>query len=541
MKRRIPTLCLLLVSAVVLAVALMTTDEVTKLESSKPSGFYEEPFYLELRAPEGYICYTLDGSDPDLDGLLYTGPILIEDASEHENVLSAREDLDGFVYSDLQSIGIELPKQKVDKATILRAAYYDTTGIKTEEVLRSYFVGFQNKPGYEDMEVLSIVTDPENLTNYETGIFVRGKRFDEEIQDGGVEGNYSNRGPDWEREARFQYFGTDGELLYEAPCGIRIMGGWHRLSVLKSFNLYARKEYGDSDTFDYDFFGTSLRPHKLTIHSGSNDYYGKIQNLMVSNLTRGLDMGTLNYRICVLFLNGEYWGIYNLTEKYDSQYLAQTYGVDKDDVISVKAGERENGSAEDFHLYTEAVEFLEESDLTLEENYRKFQELFDEQSLLDLFATEIYCARHSDWPNGNIHLWRTVSSDGEGYGDGRWRYLLYDLDSLGLTEDLIEHDTLQSAMDDCAYFRSLCRNETFRKKLGANILRLGAEYLSPERVNPVIDSYQTMMEEPMKVYYQRFFNSDSQRFYERMSSNRNFFEGRMDAMKVLLEAHDMMP
>ena len=65
MKRLIPRLCLLLAAVAGLACVLLAREETPVLEPSRPSGFYEEPFYLELRAPAGEIYYTLDGSVPD--------------------------------------------------------------------------------------------------------------------------------------------------------------------------------------------------------------------------------------------------------------------------------------------------------------------------------------------------------------------------------------------------------------------------------------------------------------------------------------------
>ena len=534
---------LLILAAIVPMLLFTASGRSLQLAVSHGSGFYEEPFYLTIIAPGRRVYYTLDGSDPTVDSIPYTGPIYIADASQHENVLSARTDLDSYGQDHPEMIETQIPEEKVDKCTILKAAWFDRFGNRKEMVSESYFVGYGQKVGYGRHKVVSVFTDPENLTNYDTGIFVRGNSYDELKDEYGdmAPGNYSERGRDWERPATFQYFDADGKLLYRSDCGVRIMGGWHRKTVLKSLNLVARKEYGGTDQFHYDFWGTGYLPHKMTLHSGSNDYYGKVQNMLISNLTKDLDYGTMDYEVCLVFLNGEYWGIYNLTEKYDENFLEYTYHVKKNNVFSIKKEAPEMGDSANKALYTSAVEFLETADMTREENYQRFQELFDEQSLLDLFGVEIYCGRIVDWPNGNIHLWRTVTPQGEGYSDGRWRYLLYDLDSYGLTEDLVENDTIQWAMDKCGYFRGLCANETFRKKLGANILRIGREYLCPERINAAIDGYQADLEEPMKTYFKRFFNSDSGRFYERLDSNRHFFEKRMEVMEKLLEAHDMLP
>ena len=84
------------------------------------------------------------------------------------------------------------------------------------------------------------------------------------------------------------------------------------------------------------------------------------------------------------------------------------------------------------------------------------------------------------------------------------------MDSSGLTRGQLTLDTVQTAMDDSGFFRSLCRNETFRKKLGADILRIGREYLTGEKVSAYIDEYEAWLTEPMKTYFQRFFNSTRQ-------------------------------
>ena len=378
MARKRFAVFLVLLSVLTLTGVLLYGHAV-RFAFSRSSGFYDEPFLLEIQAPSREVYYTLDGSEPDRTSLQYTKKkIPVGDASENENTLSAREDLDSYGQDHPEMIDTQIPEEKVDKCTVIKAVYYDAAGNKSETICASYFVGFQHKTGYGTTKVISIVTDPENLTDYDTGIFVRGRTYDELKEGWGDQapGNYFNKGREWEREANFQYFGTDGKLLYETDCGIRIMGGWHRKAVIKSFNLYAREEYGGANEFDYDFWGTGYDPHKITLHSGSNDYYGKVQNMLVSDLTRGLSYGTMHYEVCLVFLNGEYWGIYNLTEKYDKTYISEIYHVKKRDVLSVKAGKLENGEEENFNLYEDAMEFVENADMTQEENYRRFQEHF---------------------------------------------------------------------------------------------------------------------------------------------------------------------
>ncbi len=147
-----------------------------KIEFSHISGFYTEEFYLEINAPTGDIYYTLDGSEPDRSSFLYTEPINIVDASYNDNVYSARTDLSTAFLEEIDSDAYAnvytVPDFLVDKATIVRAVYYDIFGTKSEIITGTYFVDFETKTGYEDYNTISIVTNPDNLFGYDEWIYV---------------------------------------------------------------------------------------------------------------------------------------------------------------------------------------------------------------------------------------------------------------------------------------------------------------------------------------------------------------------------------
>ena len=157
---------------------------------SKPSGFYDENFTLKIKAPTNEIYYTLDGTEPvrgQDNTYRYKGGIEISDATSRENVHSMRtdvshsfnEELLAEYASDYESKNYKVPDYPVDKCTILRAVYYteedERSGIETA----SYFVGFRDRQGYGKVKVVSVVTDPANLFDYEKGIYVTGKTFDD--------------------------------------------------------------------------------------------------------------------------------------------------------------------------------------------------------------------------------------------------------------------------------------------------------------------------------------------------------------------------
>lgn len=280
------SLRLMLVAMLAMAIALLTGGRThprtlyhttaqgsTNIHFSRPSGFYEEPFYLEIHVPSGEIYYTLDGSNPDKNSTRYTGPIYIGDASGQENVLSAR--------TDISSWEVVVPTEPVDKCTVLRVRYYDVLG-RSETCMESYFVGFSQKQGYEGYPVLSLIMDPKGLTDGETGIYIQGDTYD----GNSWSGNYNQRGRDWERLAYFQYFRPEGELQTASSCGVRIKGNWSRRLPQKSLNLFARKQYSGQKEFMYDFWGDGYFPDVMTLHAGGNDTSGKLKNRLAAELCR---------------------------------------------------------------------------------------------------------------------------------------------------------------------------------------------------------------------------------------------------------------
>ena len=230
-------------------------------EFSAESGFYDSEFQLSITAPEGTtVYYTTDGSDPDTSSEKYTGAIRIYDRSSEPNVYSQRD--------DVSANGTYLPEGTVDKAMIVRAVAVDSQGRVSDVATRTYFLGKTNGSYYKDMKVVSLVTDPDNLFDYEKGIYVKGKIFDEENQNTGggwggwggfgrvntweMAANYTQHGREWERPATFELF-ENGKSVLSQDVGIRIKGAASRAAAQKSFNIYARTDYG-KDSLEYDFF-----------------------------------------------------------------------------------------------------------------------------------------------------------------------------------------------------------------------------------------------------------------------------------------------
>lgn len=509
---------------------------------SKPSGFYEDDFYLSIYAPSDEIYYTLDGSEPTKSSLKYEKTIWIEDASKYENTNSMREDFStGFM---LEEPEYEVPDYLIDKCTIIKAVYYDDNNIRSDVEEQVYFVDFEEKSGYENINIISITSDPKNLFSDEEGIYVWGDTFNNFLENGSEEekargwafwaANYRNHGRYWEREANITVFNKERESVLTQKVGLRTQGGASRGYYPKSLNIYARADYGDN-RLRYDFWGTGFFPKRMTLSSGGNDNRGKMLDPLISGLAKECDFGTMNYEPYILFLNGEYWGFYYLTEKYDEHYLEHYYDVNRDDVIIVKNGDIEVGTAEDAVLYAEMIAFVENADMTIEENYQYACELLDMQSFIEYFAAEIYIARELDWPSSNYALWRTRETGSKEYEDGKWRWLLFDVNTSAFNGNLIEHDTLAYAIRKCDMLGNLWNNQEFRERFCQTILRMSDTVFEKELVLQLVSEYEEFMFKPVQEHHKRFFGDAFEEKYPTASGIRKFASKRAEYIPVMLE------
>ncbi|MBE6862946.1 MAG: hypothetical protein E7497_08665, partial [Ruminococcus sp.] len=270
---------------------------------SQQSGFYDSSFQLSLSSESGYtIRYTLDGSDPTAESSIYSSPISVNDISNQPNVLSARTD----ICAPSQWGSISAPKKPVDKAFIVRAAAFDKNGNMSDIVTGSYFIGYGNRASYyKNLKVFSIVTDSDNLYDREKGIYVLGKvyddwrngpEYDSSTPDWSTPANYTQKGAEWEREATMEIF-ENGSLSVSQNIGIRIHGGATRSAAQKSFNVYARSEYGESK-LEFDLFSGNLKNKydgdaitefdSFMLRNGGNDaqytrFRDKLNQMLVSD------------------------------------------------------------------------------------------------------------------------------------------------------------------------------------------------------------------------------------------------------------------
>lgn len=335
----------------------------------------------------------------------------------------------GAVYARTEDGGYLPPDSPVDKAVVLRAVAFDAAGNSSNITTATYFIDFDQKDGYENAAVLSLVTDPDNLFSSETGIYVRGALYDDAMEAGLIYNglpwtylteytNYSLEGAEAERPVYIQFFDASREETLAQDCGIQIRGNESRHFPQKSFSLYARSRYGSS-SFSPVFFDTGISYPNLILNSGR-----QLKKIFFFSLVEDRDTAIQQYTPCQVFLNGEYWGMYYLMEKYSSEYLAGHYDVAPDNTLLVKDTRYvENGSPQDIARYKELRTFLAEQNLADPDVYQELLTKMDMQSFIDWMCTNIYIANTDTKPlGGNVLTWQTLTPENDAEGDGRFRW-----------------------------------------------------------------------------------------------------------------------
>lgn len=447
-----------------------------KLEAptfSITGGWYEGDIVVSLEAPKGDIYYSLNGSVPDADSYKYDGPITITNRTSEPNIWSAM--------GDIGTENTYIPDFPVDKGTVLKAIAISPNG-ESEIVSQTYFIGLDSY-GYEDLPIMSVSMDPDDLFSYEKGIYVQGKVKDiygEKMNLDPIEYiydycNYAKEGRGWERPVNIEFFSPEHQKVFEQKAGIRIHGGFSIAQNQKSFNLYSRPEYDGNEYFKYDFFnGNGYGYNKIVLRTGgSKDLFAtKQRDAFCQSLVQGSAVGMQRATPCVLFLNGEYWGMYFIQEGIGSSYLHENYGVDEENVIIVKNNEVNTDDPKDMELYTSLLDFAKTNDMSVESNYRYIESKIDIQSMIDYYITEIYVGNADAFSN-NLALWRVKIPTDDVYGDGKWRWLLYDLDeSCGMITEMnsasadsfIDGHWEINPLTDDILFSSLIKNKEFKAR-----------------------------------------------------------------------------
>lgn len=396
--------------------------DLGEVEFSAPAGFYEDEFSLTLSCddPDAVILYTLDGSVPDTDSPVYTGPIAIESrAGEKNQYVSLPTVLyDGW----LMGYAFRYAPDPVDKATTVTARLWKDGTLGEEIAVQTYWVGVESG----SLPVVSLTCEAEDLFGPE-GIYMAGQTY-YTMRKYGSDNPQGNFNGSEKVDGRLQILAPDGSDAWQGETTVRISGGWSRQGV-KQKNLHLKlQDDATSDILDQAPGGDALDTLVLRGLGNGTVYPALYQDAFLSNYLYDQDIGC-QYNVPVtLFLQDEYWGVYTIRESKNSDFYERHYGIAEKDLICPGTTDDETAQPEKsaFGLGVDAL------DTTTPEGKAWVEANVDVEEYIRYVIAQMYTYNADGMYNGgnNSVLWKSSKIDEDNpYADGRWRFLLNDLDA----------------------------------------------------------------------------------------------------------------
>ena len=486
----------------------LSTLNAQTVEFSMNGWLYSDAFALTLMqhgvpADSGYtIRYTLNGSEPTADAPLYSEPLRLS------SVLAPSSSL--FRIQNAPDDNWHCPPD-VERIIVIRAALFNRTGQRLSPVNTQSYVISSLLGRTIQLPVVSICTDSAGLYDPDTGIAVRGRHFNPELPNS--TGNYFQRGRQWERRASFAFYDPASGIPFTQDCGLRMHGSSQRARSQKGFSLYARRQYGDS-RFRHEFFPLSTlhsplstpQYRRLVLRPWRTSWSGAgIEDWLCQRLAEPLECDHLATRPVVLFLNGEYWGIYFLEEKADEYYIEEHYGIDHNwvNLLSGRGDFVEHGSGEP---WDDLTRWLQNADLANPDDYELFASQVDIDALTDYMLLQILVC-NADWPANNVRIWNAPGQP--------FRWIFYDGDGTlakyhannFILNNLTCDDPAQvypSSPEATLLFRRLLANPDFVQRSSERLRQMATGELDPHRSAALLADIVAQVEDEVPYQIARF-------------------------------------
>ncbi|MBK9291971.1 MAG: CotH kinase family protein [Bacteroidetes bacterium] len=490
-----------------------------QVEASHTPGYYTTAFDLQLSHTQAgaQIVYTTDGAIPRAGSPTYSAPIPVFNRTSLPNGISMIPTNNNPDPGPPYYEGWQPPAGQVFKINVIRARALHPDAPPGPERTFTYIVDPAGAQRYR-LPVFSLATDFENLFDAETGIYVYGNH-----------NNYFQDGPEWERPANLSMFEQDGQPVFSENIGIRIHGNTTRSRPRKSLRIIAKSEYGSSWITHRLFPWKNINQYKrFLLRNGGNDWdFATFRDGFLQGLMRNMKVDRQDYRPAILFINGEYWGIHNLRDRYDEHYIYTKYGIQEHEMTMMENNsEHKYGSTAGVVPYNYMRGYISQNNMAQNVYYQPVKGMMDVESFIDFQIAHIF-AMNTDWPGNNTLYWRynrgSYDPNALNGRDGLWRWMLLDMDfGFGLPFNYVPgvgmgpaHNTLAFALASngpawpnppwsTMIFRRLVQNEEFKNQFIHRFCDLLNTDLSEASVERQLDSLQALLSPYMQEHVNRW-------------------------------------
>jgi hypothetical protein len=355
------------------------------------------------------------------------------------------------------------------------------------------------------LPVVSISIDPTYLYDDYKGIYTIGKNgkiLKGCNQDDSIPKNYATK---WKRPANFEYYDKSKNKLFSTGLDISISGQCSRNQDKKSFSFRFSKKYGSKSIKNY-FYSKDIEKIKdFKLRSSLEGGY--INDLISAAIVKkgNLNVDYQDYKAVEVFINEEYWGVYNIREKKGENFIKSNYpDVKRSKLNIIKKGSKVKSG--DMNDYNALREYLTKRNFNLSDSssYNYIASVVDIDNFIDYMAVMIYSA-NDDWLAANHRCWREKK---EG---GKWRWMLDDVDMGFMDWNVNKHNFFEIAKGNdesrndglmmTQLFRSLLTNASFKNKFKSRFSDILNTTLSKTSMTAIIDElYNTRKEAYLRAH-----------------------------------------
>ncbi len=469
------------------------------------SGFYGADLTVTVshEADDAVLRFTLDASAPTEDATPYTGPFAVQAAAQPV-VVRARAWVDGLWPS-----------------RVVTATYSQDSAILAD-----------------DLKIVSLVVDPFDLYDEQTGIYAYGP------PDYTTSYPYfgANFWEDWERDLHIQVWQPDGTLVIDQDAGVKIHGGYTRAFEQKSFRVLARTAYGPDELAHRFFANQEQDSFPVLVLEGVGDWCPThTENAFIDELMRDADgvrfptIDSQAWEPCVVYLNGEFWGLYSFREKLDEHYIAHHHGADPGQLDRIEC--TADGSDDwwrvnqgDWQAFDELNSFVLGGDFSDPAQFTQLEAMIDLDNLATIVLAEGYWG-NTDWWNNNLKLWRERSDD------ARWRWMTFDL---GHSWPSYSYDHIGVSVDWSGPglpIADALENRSFQVLLANQAAELLSTSFAVETALPRLDAMHARIEPVIPRQYPLWCGQPPSSWHTRVEAAREFVQQRPAILEGQLRRH----
>ena len=304
----------------------------------------------------------------------------------------------------------------ISQTTVIRAKLISDEALCRRSTSNSYIF----HPRTTTLPIVSILTDDDYLYSSSEGILSSA-----------TTGNKNNFNYDWRRPVNAEYFdATNGTAWFNQVGEVAVGGNATRALKQKSLKLYANKRFG-TKRYNGTFWEEKPDVKKVKsfmLRNGGNWSENSRINDALTQRISGTALTNLDYQAysgVIVYINGEYKGIFGLRERANEDYVEANYGIDDDQVyLATYLSYLSSGEyAADGNAERKQSTFLEVYNVYTSNSatYEKMANLIDVDNFMKALIAEMY-STNRDYPQNNISIWRPKDKS------MKWRWILRDMD-----------------------------------------------------------------------------------------------------------------